>query len=260
MSIITLTADWKNNDFYTGAVKGFLYSNCPDVKIVDISLQISPFNMVQGTFVLQKAFKFFPKGTIHIFDVNSVMTNEMGYMAIKYYDHYFIGANNGSLGLIIEDEIKSAYRIDKFQNDLCFTFPGLHVFAPAAAFLANGNKIEDLGKLLKDIERQTPFHPVINEDSILGSVVFIDSYNNLITNVSKELFNRVGKGKSFDILVQSNHYKIKQINKTYNETSNGELLALFNSAGLLEIAINNGNIAELLNVGINANIRIKFYS
>ena len=125
--------------------------------------------------------------------------------------------------------------------------------------MAGGNKIEELGIKIQDIERQTPLIPVIDEAIIAGSVIYIDSYNNLITNISKDLFEQVGRRRNFEILVQSNHYKIKKINKSYNETSSGELLALFNSAGLLEIAINKGNIAELLNLGTNANIRIKFF-
>ncbi len=258
MAIITLTTDWKFDDFYTGAVKGMIYSNCTDAKIVDINLQINPFNIVQGTLILQQSFQYFPKGTIHIFDVNSVVSNETGYAVIKYLDHYFIGANNGSLGLIITGEPQAAFKIEMFRNDDCLTFPALHIFAPAAAFLANGNKIEDIGIVIHDIERQTPFRPVINDDTIVGSVICIDSYNNLITNISKDLFNQVGSGRSFEIIIKSNHYKIKKINDTYNETSVGELLAVFNSASLLEIAINMGNIAELLNIGINSNIRVRF--
>jgi len=133
------------------------------------------------------------------------------------------------------------------------------VFAPAAAFLASGDKIDDLGSPLNDINRQTPLRATYDEAVIVGSVIYIDSYQNVITNISKELFDKVGRNRRFEILVQSNHYRINKINLTYNETSNGELLAIFNSAQLLEIAINKGNIAELLNLSINSNVRIKFF-
>ena len=103
-----------------------------------------------------------------------------------------------------------------------------------------------------------PLLASINESVIAGSVIYIDSYQNAITNISRELFEKIGKGRPFEILVQSYHYKINRINKTYNETSDGELLAIFNSVGLLEIAINRGKVAELLNIGLHSNIRVKF--
>lgn len=259
MAIVTLTTDWKLNDFYLGAVKGKIHALCNNVIIVDINHQIHPFNIAQGTFILRQSFQYFPKDTIHIFDVNSEVTNDLGYVVIKYLDHYFISANNGSLGLIISNEPQTAIKIEKFQSEDCLTFPALHVFAPAAAFIASGSKVEELGPKIENIERQTSLYPVIDEAVIVGSVIYIDSYNNLITNISKEIFHQVGKQRNFEILVQSNHYKIKKINSTYNETSNGELLAIFNSAGLLEIALNKGNIAELLNINLHATIRIKFF-
>jgi S-adenosylmethionine hydrolase len=101
--------------------------------------------------------------------------------------------------------------------------------------------------------------PTIDESVINGSIVYIDSYRNAITNIPKELFEKIGKNRPFDVFIQSNHYKINKINKTYSETSAGELLALFNSLNLLEIAISSGNAADLLNLNINSIIRIKFY-
>jgi S-adenosylmethionine hydrolase len=134
----------------------------------------------------------------------------------------------------------------------------LYVFAPTAAHLAGGKSLDELGSPLPRLNKQMPLLATISESVIAGSVVYIDSYQNAITNISRELFEKIGKGRPFDILVQSYHYKINRINKTYNETSDGELLAIFNSVGLLEIAINRGNVAELLNIGLHSNIRVKF--
>ncbi len=259
MAIITLTTDWKSNDFYLGAVKGCIFNSYAEAQIVDINHQISSFNTAQAAFILKNSFGFFPKGTVHIIDVNSETSDQVSYIALQYLDHFFIGTDNGCFGLICKDTIETIVRIEKFSDKECRTFPALHVFAPAAVHLAKGNKLSELGTPLSDINRQTPLRATIDESVIVGSVIYIDSYQNAITNISKELFDRIGRGRRFEIFVQSNHYKITKINSTYNETSSGELLALFNSADLLEIAINKGNIAELLNLSINSNIRIKFF-
>lgn len=258
MAIITLTSDWKSDDYYTAAVKGCILTHCSSATIVDINLQVSLFNMAQAAFVLRNSFHHFPKGSIHLVDVNSDPTGNSSFIAVLYQGHYFVGADNGGFGLLFSEPIETVVAIERFAAEDFQTFPALTVFAPAAAFLANGHKITELGTPLKDINRQTPILPTIGDNYIAGSVVYIDSYQNIITNIPRELFDQVGKGRRFEILVQSNHYKITRINKTYNETSSGELLAVFNSAGLLEIAINKGNIAELLNLGINSNIRVKF--
>jgi S-adenosyl-L-methionine hydrolase (adenosine-forming) len=259
MAIITLTSDWKSNDFYIGAVKGSILNSFIEAIIVDINHQVSPFNTAQAAFILKNSFEYFPTGTVHIIDVNSEPTEQASYIALEYKDHFFIGTDNGGFGLICKDEINTIVQIEKFSDILCKTFPALHVFAPAAAHLAMGKSISELGSSLSDINRQTPLRATIDEAVIVGSVIFIDSYHNIITNISKELFERVGRNRRFEILVQSNHYKINKINITYNETSSGELLAIFNAAGLLEIAINKGNIAELLNLSLNSNVRIKFF-
>jgi S-adenosyl-L-methionine hydrolase (adenosine-forming) len=259
MAIITLTTDWKSNDYYSGAVKGGILTHYPEAVIVDINHYVQPFNTAQAAFILKHSFVHFPKGTVHIVDVNSERSDHVHYIAIASSGHYFIGTDNGGFGLIFNDPVDNIVRIEMFGNDNCYTFPALHVFAPAAAFLAKGNDISELGRKQDAINRQTPMLPTIGDAVITGSVIYIDSFQNAITNIQKDLFERIGKGRRFDILVQSNHYKINRINKMYNETSSGELLAIFNSADLLEIAINKGNAAELLNLGINSNVRIKFY-
>jgi S-adenosyl-L-methionine hydrolase (adenosine-forming) len=259
MAIITLTTDWKSDDYYTGAVKGSILSHCAGAVVIDLNHQVQLFNTAQAAFIVKHAFSRFPKGTVHIIDVNSEMSDQMPCIAAQYKGHFFVGTDNGGFGLIFTDAIEHIVRIEKYTNQECLTFPALHVFAPAAAHLASGLKISDLGTALPQVNRQTPMLPTISDVVITGSIIYIDSYQNAFTNITRDLFEQVGKGRRFEILVQSNHYKITRINKTYNETSSGELLAIFNSAELLEIAINKGNVAELLNLGINSNIRVKFF-
>lgn len=271
MSIVTLTTDWRQNDFYVGAVKGTIHTLAPNASVVDLNHQIPPFNISMAAFVVKNAFNFFPEGSVHIIDVSSESTESEGFLIFKSRGHYFICADNGILGLLLDDEPELIVKIkienngsDLFPqsktliNTQLSTFAGLSVLAPAAAYIASGGEIENLGPVATNLNKQIPLCPAIDEAVISGSVIYIDSYQNTITNITKELFERIGKGRTFEILVQSNYYKIKKINKYYNETSPGELLALFNSLNLLEIAIYRGNVAELLNLSINSTIRIKF--
>jgi S-adenosyl-L-methionine hydrolase (adenosine-forming) len=259
MTIITLTTDWQGDDFYKGSVKGAILSHNIDALIVDITHQISPFNTAQAAFVLKNTFYHYPKGSVHILDINSEATSQNKHIAFRYNDHYFIGTDNGIFGLLLtDDNPQQAVIIEKFVPESCYTFPALYVFAPSAAFLSGGEPLEALGSPLPHLNKQMQLLPTINEAVIAGSVIYIDSYQNAITNISKELFEKIGKGRPFEILVQSYHYKINRINHTYNETTEGELLAIFNSLNLMEIAINRGNVAELLNIEVHSNIRIKF--
>jgi S-adenosylmethionine hydrolase len=259
MAVITLTTDWQNDDYYPGAVKGAILSIDHNARIADISHKVSLFNTAQAIFLLKNSFIYYPEGSIHILGVNSEATEKYAYIAFQFKGHYFIGCDNGSFGLLVDEEDPDiAVRIDKFSSPDFLTFPALNVFAPAAAYISRGGKLEGLGAPLAKINRQVPLMPTINESLIVGTVIYIDSYQNIITNITRELFDQIGKGRKFEIMLKSYQYRINKINKTYNESASGELVAVFNAAGLLEIAINRGNIADLLGLGLNSNVRINF--
>jgi S-adenosylmethionine hydrolase len=258
MRIITLTTDWNQSDFYIASVKGRILSSCTDVTIIDISHQIQTFNNMQAAFVVRNSFRHFPEGTIHIIAVNSMADKEKPLVLVKALGHYFITCDNGIFGLLLDGAPEKIVRLDKGEGQGS-AFVALDVFCRVACDLVKGKKPEDLGTATGSFNKSIPVLPAIDESVINGSVIYIDSYRNAITNVTRELFEKIGKKRPFDIFVQSNHYKINKLNSSYNETSAGEILALFNSADLLEIAINNGNAADLLNLGVNSVIRIKFH-
>lgn len=256
MPIITLTSDWNANDFYVGAIKGKILSQCPHALIIDISHQVQPFNITQAAFIVRNTYSNFPDNSIHIIGVNTEGGSERPFLALKYNKHYFIGTDNGIFGLLFENDPDPIISIK--TNEKVSSFTALTVFADAASKLANDVKIESLGSPVKSFTKRIPIRAAIEESIINGSVIYIDSYKNVITNISRELFERIGKNRPFEIYVRSNHYKINKINSFYHETSPGEILALFNSVGLLEIAINMGNVADLLDLSVNSSIRIKF--
>lgn len=256
MPIITLTTDWNKEDFYIGAVKGSIYSGCDHVNVVDITHQIKSFNIFQAAFILKNCYRFYPKGTVHIIGVKTEMLHDQPFIVAKCNDQYFLGTDNGVFSLLFKDEEKPEFFL---LNDIAPTsFPALDVFSGVACKIINGDSLDRLGTKTEKINKRVPLRATIEDNVISGSIVYIDSFQNAITNVSKDLFERVVKDKPFKIFVQSNHYMISKINQSYHETSVGEILALFNSLNLLEIAINGGNAAELLNLDINSSIRIKF--
>jgi len=256
MPIITLTTDWNANDFYLGAVKGRIFSQCPDAVVVDISHQIQPFNIHQASFIIRNAFPNFPAGTIHIIGVNTEGGHESPFLIIKYENHYFIGTDNGIFGLLFSQEPEMIISIKTKEKIPAFS--GISILTDTACKLFKGVQPESLGTSIISFKKKFPIRAAIEESVINGSVIYIDSYKNAITNISRELFERVGKNRPFEIFVRSNHYRIDRINNFYHETSPGEILAIFNSVGLLEIAMNMGNVAELLDLSVNSSIRVKF--
>ncbi len=257
MPVITLTSDWKNGDYYIGALKGKILAACPAATIVDISHSIQPFSISQAAFVVRNCYRNYPEGTIHIIAVNTEQSGNKPHVVVKSDNQYFISRDNGIFGLLFVDEPLEAIAYPlKSENNTSFS--ALTVFSHLASGLINGRSMNELGEKHDSLFRQVPMLPTIDESVINGSIVYIDSYSNAITNITEDVFKRVGKGRKFDIFIQSNHYKIDRLNTKYADSSVGELLALFNSAGLLEVAINNGNAAELLNLAVGSAVRVKF--
>ncbi len=256
MSIVTLTTDWNKDDYYTGALKGKILSQCSRIQIIDISHQVPAFNISHAAFILRNAFHNFPPGSIHIIGVNTEGRENAPYLLVEYRKHFFIGTDNGIFGLLFNEAPSRVIALRTPKEIHPFT--SFTVFAETACRLANGEKPDTLGKPVKEFQQRIPIRAAIDKNVLTGSVIYIDSFRNAITNISKDLFERVGGDREFEIFVQSNHYVIRKINRYYHETPPGELLALFNSVGLLEIAMNHGNAADLLGLSNSSSIRVKF--
>jgi hypothetical protein len=258
MHIITLTSDWNENDYYVASLKGKILSTCPEARIIDINHRVKPFNTAQAAFVVRNSYPNFPENTIHIIAVNSEPEVEGQILGARKDKQFFLCADNGILGLLGGSEPELVVRLSGKSMGNPGSFISMSLFTEIACALAEGNPLSEMGEAIEDYDRQTPMRATIEENTITGSVIHIDSYQNAISNVSRELFERVGQGRPFTMYVQSKHYKLDRINKRYNETAPGDLLAIFNSAGLLEIAIRNGNAAGLLKLTTDSTLRVEF--
>ena len=257
MGIITLTTDLGHKDFYQAALKGSLYSQFPAVKLVDVSHDIPPFDIQYAAFVLKNAYPYFPAKTVHLIGIDSVFSEETRYLAVRYKGHYFVGADNGIFSLIFDGPPDEAVEINIIQDLKYLHFPLTDIFAKAASTLAKGGKLADVGDPVDQIVDRTLVQPVVEENSLRGSVVFVDSFGNVISNISKELFNKVQRSRNFTLYFRRNE-TIDQMSWHYNDVPEGEKLCLFGISDHLEIAINKGNASGLLGLNKGDIIRLEF--
>lgn len=251
MAVITITTEWKPEDIYHGILKGRLCSMCPGAIIIDNATSIPAFNISHASFVIRNTWNNYPKGTIHLICVHSEAGNKQDHLIVRAKDHYFIGTDNGIFNLILNSAPDEIVKIDDSGcND------ELEVFAKAAAGLASGRKMSEIGKIVSSISEHIPVRATIDKNVITGSIIFIDSYGNAISNITREVFNRVFENRSYRILIQSNKNHTDRIVERYGDVPVGEMLARFNSLDLLEIAINGANVSELLSLSHGSVIRI----
>lgn len=272
MKIITLTTDMGLKDHYVAALKATLLSGVSDLHVVDITHEVEPFNSGEAAYYLGACINDFPEGTIHVIGVDSEPSINFGSAGgsfpsiMRYKDQYFISNDNGFFGsLLKEDQPQGFYRIDNvLSNKNLFRFPTKNILCKTAIDLANGVLINDIASEQDGYTRA--FMPVALEEQnlIKGHVIHVDSYGNLITNISRDLFESYGKDEPFTIYFKSKEYFIDTISLSYNEVPQGEKVAIFNDNDLLEIAINRaanrgtGGAEKLFGLGIGDIIRVKF--
>jgi S-adenosylmethionine hydrolase len=244
MPLLTLTSDIGQQDFLAGAVKGQLLQHAGFFTLIDITHQLSPFNYPQAAYVCRNAIKSFPAGTYHLIMVN-LFDEKPEHLLIAQHNGYYIGcADNGLLTMILEEipQKVAAVKLDKTEqkNTLYCTT----VFAKAFSELHNGKTIEEIGDATISIRVKNPLRSLLGHNWIEGQIIFIDNFENVIVNITKDEFEEQRKGRSFKIVFKRDEI-IDKISDTYADVTEGEKLAMFNSAGYLEIAINKGNAAGL---------------
>lgn len=256
MPIITLTSDWGSKDHYLASVKGTILKQQPEARIVDISHHITPHNLTEAAFILKNCYKDFPAGTVHIIGVNTEESEKNPHMAVFADGQYFIGADNGIFSLIFDQKPEKIVEIDIIQDSEFFTFSSRDRFVKAAVALTNGKDIATLGNEVDQLNQKMLFAPVVEDNVIKGLVIYIDNYENVITNITRQKFKDVGKGRKFVISFRGE--VIQSICESYSDVPIGEMLALFGCYGHLEIAINNGNASGLLGLKQDDPVRVEF--
>ena len=252
MAIITLTTDFGEKDYFAGAIKGAIYNELPDVRIVDISHSVSPFNIPEAAYIIFNAYRSFPKGTIHLIGIDSEINEENKHIALLLDDHYFICANNGIMSMICAEIVPEKIVEINIHDKIETSFPVLDVFAKVACHIARGGTLEVIGKLIDHIKPIKDLIPFVNDEKtqIIGSIIYIDNYGNVITNIKRKFFDTIRKGREYEVYARN--YKFTTIHNKYSDIVNfeiprekrndeGKRLVVFNSTDYLEIAVYKGN-------------------
>lgn len=245
-------SDFGHTDHYVAAVKAKILQTDPSAHILDISHDIGKFNVVHAANVLKYIYKDFPPGTIHLITISSAEYGPERLVAARLEEQYFVGMDNGIMSLVTESE-PEAYLLEGTQD---FIFPGKTILAPAAAKISMGTDISELGPPAGELMKLLNLQLRITPDRIMGHVIHVDSYGNLITNITEEAFQQVAKNRGYRISVRRE--AVDTISDNYHRSDNGDMVAVFNSSHLLEIAISQGNAAELLGMEYNTPVTITF--
>lgn len=254
MALITFTSDFGDADYYVPAVKAKMLSINPQLNIVDITHKIDIYDIAHAAFVLKAIYRDFPKGTVHLVAMNSTSNSTEGYIGIKLEEHIFLGPNNGVLSLLSDYDPGIIVLFSEVHVKES-TFPVKDILAPIAAKVASGAAIHDFGGPLMQIKKMIPRQFKATKKQIIGHVIRIDSYGNLITNIPKEVFDKLNPGK---YNVEFGRERINRLNKTYDNVEAGDCFAFFNSIDMLEIGINHGHGADLLGLRHDSPVFINF--
>jgi S-adenosylmethionine hydrolase len=270
--IITLTTDFGAADGFVGALKGVILGINPDATIVDITHEIPPQDIQASAFTFGAAHGYFPAGTVHVVVVDPGVGTSRRPILVTGPQSTYIAPDNGVLSYLF-DEAKTPVTPDKvftninvalsegwhayhLTNDLYWlhpvssTFHGRDIFAPVAAHVSNSVAPNDMGDPVKTITAFAIPTPVPGGGAILGSVLHIDRYGNVITNIAaKEL-----PQPSVQITVHVGKHAIGGLANSYQDA---ELVVLMGSHGYLEIAARNRNAAQLFGIGVGGEVRVE---
>jgi len=258
MPVVTLTTDWGNRDHYLASFKGMLATQCPEAQVIDISNQVDHFDILQASFILKNCYRKFPEGTVHFIGVRGNETRQKSrrHLLVECNGHYFLGYDNGVFSLTLDDAEKKIF------------VPG--IVTETAEYEINERLVEVISLLVRGEDPESfctrtdeltsviNSRPSFDSESIRGSIIYIDSFQNMISNISRELFNDVSGSRGFSIVVRNHECKFRKVHTHYSEAEIGEPVCLFNEKGLLELALNGSNAAGLMGIKVLDNIRVEF--
>ncbi len=260
MAVVTFMSDYGWEDHYVGAVKAAMLSVNPSLNIIDLSHNIRSFDVGHGAYVLKNVFRDFPKNAVHLVCLDAVSRDESQLLAIKLEDHFFVGFDSGLFSLISEKTPSAIVKLNATEP-IKSTFLAKDVLAPVAANLASGKSIFDMGREVESFQRLFNRKVKATKREMVGHVVRVDKYGNLITNIEKREYDIIQKMiKNRPIQVQVGREVFTAFNESYHEVDSGNCFLIWNSLGLLQIGINKGNASELLGLRLDTPISIYFSS
>jgi S-adenosylmethionine hydrolase len=250
--IITLTTDYGTNDHLVGTLKGVILKICPEANLVDVTHNVTPYDLLDGALAIGSAYSYFPARTIHVVVVDPGVGTERRPLLVTGENQYFVAPDNGVLSLVYEREesilVRHANVEHYYLQPVSKTFHGRDVFAPVAAWLAKGSQASAMGEEITDYKKFAIPRPKSAEGSTKGVVLRVDSFGNLVTNFRPDDLPPAAI-ESGSINLQIGSQAVTRLVDTFAKGNPGEAFAYIGSNGFVEIGVNRGSAAKALNVG-----------
>jgi S-adenosylmethionine hydrolase len=244
MPLLTLTSDFGMQDYLVGAVKGVLLQTNPAFTLVDVSHTISPFNYPQAAYICRNVIRQFPSHTFHLLLINLFEKKPEQLLLAWHQEQYILCADNGLLTMILEEKPEMIIGLPLDPKAIKNTLYLTRIMGEAIQQIHAGASMQQIGMPDVPFLEKNHLRPLFGENWMEGQIIFIDHFENIVVNITREQFEERRKGRPFKIVFKRNEV-IDKVADTYADVPEGEKLALFNAAGYLEIAINKGNAAGL---------------
>jgi S-adenosylmethionine hydrolase len=257
--IITLLTDFGLKDHYVASMKGVILGINPRATVVDVTHQVNPHDIREAGFILVNTYHYFPKGTIHLAVVDPGVGGLRKPILLLAGDYLFVGPDNGLFTFVMQKEKRTkvlsltnpAYFLHRVSN----TFHGRDLFAPVAGHLSLGVKPEAFGRPLASWVRIEVEEPAVKETALIGEIVRVDTFGNLVSNISKGALRLFSGGRR--VLVRIGRRSAGPLRRTYEEVERGEILALVGSGGFLEISVREGNAQKALRIRKGEKVKVE---
>ncbi len=254
-SIVTLLTDFGTAGPFVGAMKGAILQVCPRAQIIDISHEIPAHDLLTGALVLARSAPHFPDGTVHVVVVDPGVGTSRAILVAQYGTQTVIFPDNGVISLLELvlplAEIRICRNLPQTPEYISNTFHGRDIMAPLAGQILNGLHISTLGPRPATYKRFEPPNPNVKENRIIGQVMYVDRFGNLITNISGELARHVG-GRLINVTTTCNDKDAGPVVTAYGFVDLNKPLVLFNSTDMIEIAVNQGRAADMFDAVVGS--------
>lgn len=244
MAIVTLTSDFGGKDYIAGAFKGRLLSQFPSCQLIDITHEVAPFNFSEATYIIRNSVVHFPENSFHLLLVDLFDNTQSVPVLAFHKNHYYGAPDNGLLPMVLGEQPELAVALKLPKSEQFNTIAWADCFGKAIKHIEEGLPLQELGHEPEQLAEKINLQVNYGADFIDGRIIFIDRFENVVVNITRNDFDSIGKGRPFEITFKSKD-TIQKISEGYPQVSEGAKLAFFNAAGYLEIAVNKGNAAGL---------------
>ena len=261
--VITLLTDFGAADTYVAQMKGAILSINPAATIVDISHDVSPQDVFDGALRLEASYGYFPKGSVHVAVVDPGVGGERKAIVVRTGSYHFVAPDNGILSFALSRESVLAKvelsRSEYHRATVSDTFHGRDIFAPAAAHLSLGVPLANLGDVVEGLLEIDIPEPEPVSGGLRLHVIHVDRFGNLVTDLAPEALARAVPSVPASMLrIEAGGRSIRGLRRSYSHVRSGEPLAIWGSAGRLEIAVRTGNAAATLGLRVGSTVLLRF--